>query len=173
MWQGTDWAVPYYTKDGGKSWQRIEFFEQFGGGAHTHLWNRQQALAADTVKDGTVYIYHHVGGQLLRSQNGGESWIVANQDHLLPGGIWTGANVKTLPGKAGEVWVSLEEQGLYRSIDEGETFIKIKNVDDAKVFGFGKAAPGTTTPTLFVQGKINNQLGVFLSCDLGKNWSLI
>ena len=173
VWQGSNWAVPYYTKDGGQNWNRINFFDQLGGGAHTHLWNPQQALAADTVSDNTFYIYHHAGGKLVRTQDGGESWTVANQDNLLPGSVWTGANIKTAPGKAGDVWVSLDDQGLYHSMDAGETFTQIKGVEDANVFGFGKAASETTTPTLFVEGEINNQLGVFASTDFGETWSTV
>ncbi|MEL6439739.1 MAG: hypothetical protein AAFQ80_10850 [Cyanobacteria bacterium J06621_8] len=171
VWQGSNWAVPYYTRDGGQSWNRISFFDKFGGGAHTHLWNRQQALAADTVTDGTFYIYHHVGGQLLRSRDGGESWTVANQASTLPAGVWAGANVKATPGKPGDVWVSLIEHGLYHSRDGGQTFTRIEGVEIANVFGFGQAAE-TSNPTLFVEGKINNELGVFGSTDFGKTWSL-
>ena len=170
VWQGSNWAAPYYTKDGGQNWNRIGFFDQFGGGAHTHLWNRQQALAADTINDGTFYIYHHVGGQLLRSQDGGESWMITNEDSLLPHGVWTGTTVKTAPGKAGDVWVSLDEKGLYRSTDAGETFTQISGVEDADAVGFGKPASGTNNPTVFVSGKINSQMGVFGSIDMGNTW---
>ncbi len=170
VWQGSNWAVPYYTKDGGQNWNRINFFDQFGGGAHTHLWNRQQALAADTVNDGTFYIYHHTGGQVLRTQDGGESWSVANQDSLLPSGVWAGANIKATPGKAGDVWISLDEKGLYRSTDAGENFTQISGVEDADAIGFGKAASGTNNPTVFVSGEIEGQMGIFGSTDMGANW---
>ena len=173
VWQASNWAAPYYTKDGGQNWNRINFFDQLGGGAHTHLWNPQQALAADTVSDNTFYIYHHTGGKLVRTQDGGKSWTVANQDNLLPGGVWTGANIKTTPGKAGDVWVSLNDKGLYHSTDAGETFTQINGVEYANVFGFGKAATDTTNPTLFIEGKINNELGVFASTDFGETWSLM
>ena len=171
VWQGSDWAVPYYTKDGGHSWNRIDFFDQFGGGAHTHLWNRQQALTADSIIDGTFYIYHHTGGQLVRTRDGGESWAVANQDNLLPSGVWSGANVKTSPKRPGDVWVSLDDKGLYRSTDAGETFAKINGVQEADAIGFGKAAPGKENPTVFVSGKIRGQMGVFGSTDMGNTWT--
>ena len=173
VWQGSDWAVPYYTKDGGNSWNRIDYFEQFDGGAHTHLWNGQKALAADSINDGTFYIYHHTGGQLVRTRDGGGSWTVANQDNLLPSGIWTGASVKTTPGKPGDVWVSLDDKGLYRSTDAGETFTQINGVEDAEAIGFGKAAPGKDNPTIFVSGEIKGQMGVFGSTDMGNSWSRI
>jgi len=173
LWQGSNWSVPYYTKNGGKNWNRINFFDQLGGGAHTHLWNRQQALAADTVKHDTFYIYHHTGGQLVRTQDGGESWSVANQDSILPSGIWAGANIKTTPGKAGDVWISLDEKGLYHSTDAGESFTQINGIEDADAISFGKAAPDTDNPTIFVSGQISGQIGVFGSIDMGNSWSKV
>lgn len=169
VWQPSRGKPPYFTKDGGETWQKIEFFEQkeIGTNVHTHLWNRQQALAADSVEAGTFYIYHHIGGRLIRSRDGGETWTIVNE--TLPDGVWQGANVKTVPDMAGEVWVSLSEKGLYRSSNFGEDFVKL-DVEEANVFGFGKAAPDTSFPTVFIQGKINGQQGVFRSTDLGQNW---
>lgn len=174
VWQGTNWKAPYYTKDQGQTWNKISYFiDELGGGVHTHLWNRQQALAADSVLGGTFYMYYHVGGELVRTVDGGETWDVANQDDLLPSGVWNRASVKTLPGAEGDVWVSLDNAGLYRSSDAGETFTKIAGVEEANTFGFGKAAPNTTTPTLFVEGEIDGQSGVFGSTDLGSTWSQV
>lgn len=169
VWQPTNWKPPYFTQDRGQTWQRISFFEreEVGGGAHTHLWNRQQALAADPVRGGTFYIYHHVGGRLIRTDDGGETWKIVNES--LPDGVWQGANVKTAPGMAGEIWVSLSDKGLYRSSNFGEDFVKVA-VEEANVLGFGKAAPETTQPTVFIQGKINGEIGVFRSTDLGESW---
>ena len=174
VWQGTNHAIPYYTKNRGKTWQKVtDFKQQFGGGAHTHLWNKQQILAADSVEGNTFYMYHHSGGKLLRTQDGGENWSIANQNSPLPKGIWTGARVKTLPGVEGEVWASFEDRGLYRSSNSGETFTQITGVEEADSFGFGKSAPNSLHPTLFVSGKIEGSMGVFGSTDLGNSWSQV
>ncbi len=171
VWQPTNQAAPYYTTDRGQTWNQISYFnEELGGGAHTHLWNSQQTLAADSVAGGTFYIYHHNGGKIVRTEDGGKNWSVANQDSLLPW-VWQGASIKTLPGVEGDVWVGLEDQGLYHSNNGGETFEAIAGVEQVEAFGFGKAASETSNPTLFVAGEINNQLGVFGSTDLGNTWS--
>jgi photosystem II stability/assembly factor-like uncharacterized protein len=170
VWQPSNGKPPYFTKDGGTTWKRISFFEQeeIGGGVHTHLWNRQQALAADSVQGGTFYIYHHVKGALLRTDDGGQTWQIAN--NALPQGVWNGANVKTAPSMAGEVWVSLKEKGLYRSSNFGKDFVRVGMVDEAQALGFGKAAATSNHPTVFIQGKVKGELGVFRSTDLGATW---
>ncbi|MEC4986001.1 MAG: hypothetical protein SAJ37_19645 [Oscillatoria sp. PMC 1068.18] len=170
VWQPTNWKPPYFTKDRGKTWQKIAWFTQgdLGGGAHSHLWNSQQILAADAVQGGTFYLYHHVKGRMLRSDDGGETWQIVNE--TLPEGVWKGAKVNTAPGIAGEVWVSLKDKGLYRSSNFGAEFVKVANVEEAEVFGFGKAADGVNEPTVFVQGKVSGESGVFRSTDLGKTW---
>lgn len=66
--------------------------------------------------------------------------------------------------------MSLQDQGLYYSGNFGQDFIKIPQVEESQTIGFGKAAPNIQNLTLFVHGKIANQLGVFRSTDSGKTW---
>ena len=173
VWQPTGWAAPYYTIDRGETWNQINYFnEQFGGGAHTHLWNSQQALAADSVAAGTFYIYHHNAGKIVRTEDGGENWSATSQDSLLPW-VWQGASIKTLPGVEGNVWVGLGEHGLFHSQDKGESFEAIAGVEQVEAFGFGKAAPESDNPTLFVAGEVDDRFGVFGSTDLGDTWSIV
>lgn len=169
VWQPTNGKPPYFTKDGGTTWNRITFFEQeqISSNIHTHLWNGQQALVADFVQEGTFYIYHHEKGLLLRTEDGGETWKIAN--NTLPS-IWNGAILQSAPGMPGELWISLKDKGLYRSSNFGQYFIKVVQVDEAQAIGFGKAAPDVSHPTIFIQGKVNNKTGVFRSTDLGKTW---
>jgi len=170
VWQPTNSKPPYFTKDGGITWNRINFFEQnnISSNIHTHLWNRQQALAADSTKEGTFYLYHYEQGLLLRTDNGGETWQIVNQ--TLPKGVWDGANVKSAPAMAGEVWLSFKEQGLYRSSNFGQDLIKLPMVEEAQALGFGKSAANSNHPTVFIQGKVDGDSGVFRSTDLGKSW---
>lgn len=110
---------------------------------------------------------------IYRSTDGGETWSVANQNSPLPKGAWTGVSVKTLPGVEGEVWAGFEDKGLYRSSNGGETFTQIEGVEYVDGFGFGKSAPNTDNPTLFVSGTIEGSMGVFGSTDLGDSWSQV
>lgn len=56
-------------------------------------------------------IYAGVSGKgIYRTTDAGTVWQIANKS--LPAGVGDGANVKTAPSIAGEVWVSLKEKGL-------------------------------------------------------------
>jgi uncharacterized protein YjdB len=72
----------------------------------------------------------------------------------------------------GEVWVSLNDQGLYRSGDAGSTFNKIANVQTAFMFSFGQHAPSRLNPAVFVYGKVvgYDKEAVFRSDDMGQSW---
>ncbi len=78
--------------------------------------------------------------------------------------------VKAAPGLEGEVWVNLEENGLYRSSDGGNTFVKLRSVQQATLFVFGKNPPGKAHPGVFVLGRVGNEQGVFRSDDMGASW---
>lgn len=173
VWQPTNWEVPYYTIDGGRSWRRLGAFDSapYNGGAHTHLWNGQRALAADMVKGGVFYLYHHVPGHLLRSVDKGVTWSVANGS--LPSGYWNSADLQTVPRNAGHVWLALGYGGLFRSSDCGSTFIKDGAVSRANVIGFGAPLGSRTMPTAYVQGIVNGVDGVFRSVDGGGSWARI
>ncbi len=173
VWQPSYEAPTYFTTDRGVTWQKARLLtgEEMGAGAHTHLWNPQQALAADALRGGTFYLYNHLKGGMFRTDDGGETWQRVNQ--TLPEGVWDGANVKAAPGLAGELWVSLKEKGLYRSSNFGEAFVQVENVEAARVVGFGKAAPGVSHPTVYIQGKVAGDRGIFRSTDLGASWMKI
>jgi hypothetical protein len=169
VWQPTNWAPPYRTTDGGRTWQRLRAFEQspFNGGAHTHLWNRQRPLAADAVLGGVFYLYHHVPGYLMRSIDGGASWQVASRN--LPAGRWNSADLQAVPGMGGHLWLALGD-GLYRSIDGGVRFARHPAISRATVVGFGAPQPGRTIPAAYLQGVVNASEGVFRSTDGGNSW---
>ena len=169
VWQPSDWQPPYVTTDGGRTWRRLTAFERspFNGGAHTHLWNRQRALAADTVRGGVFYLYHHVPGYLMRSTDGGREWSIASRD--LPAGRWNTADLQAVPGRAGHLWIGLGD-ALYRSADSGSSFTRDPAVSRVSVLGFGAAAPGHTWPAAYLQGVVDGKEGIFRSIDGGGSW---
>ena len=84
------------------------------------------------------------------------------------------STLKTMPGVNGEVWVSLNWNGLYSSTDGGVTFAKIAGVERAYLFAFGKPQIGSNTPTLYLYGNITGMgEGIFRSLDRGATWTSI
>ena len=77
-----------------------------------------------------------------------------------------------MPGVKGHVWLPAEKEGLWRTTDGGKTFTQIDStiVQWADVIGFGKAAPGSDYPAIYITGKVSGKTGVFMSKDQGASW---
>lgn len=173
VWLPTDGIAPYYSSNNGLTWTKVTSpFDNQGGGSHSHLWNTQQALCADTVLGGTFYLYHYKGmgsnsGRLFRSTDGGQTWTFFNN---LPEWAWQGASLKTVPGRSGHVWACLTWAGLWASSDQGATFTQITAVQEATAITFGSGA----TPPVYLIGKANwdTATGLYYSLDSGLSWTL-
>ncbi|WP_438446362.1 sugar-binding protein [Gorillibacterium sp. sgz5001074] len=160
------YGSPQYSTDRGQSWIA-------GTGAPTGLvndfWTWHQPLASDRVNSDTFYLMDRYSASFYRSTDGGATWSVAS---TLP--VSTGSqpfySVKAAPGMAGEVWVGMESGGLFRSSDSGGKWAKLSNVQQAKLFAFGKNKLGKSNPTVFVYGIVDNVKGIFRSDDMGATW---
>jgi xyloglucan-specific exo-beta-1,4-glucanase len=161
----TSEAQPLRTTDGGKSWQNVSGLPDGVKG----VWNWTQSLANDTV-NGRMF-YYYANGKVYRSNDAGASFVAVN-DSLPAEDAWH--SLKALPGIKGEVWLSLDQKGLYRSTDGGKTFSKLDNVASAHLFAFGKPKTGSTIPALYLYGNVANLGdGIFRSLDSGKTWTII
>jgi hypothetical protein len=98
--------------------------------------------------------------------------------------------LKTAPGHEGHVWLvagnfantnlwgnnpvpNQPVTGVWHSIDAGETFRKLPAWSRAEQIGFGKAAPGSTYPAIFIGGILHNKRGIYRSDDKGNTWERI
>jgi photosystem II stability/assembly factor-like uncharacterized protein len=155
---------PLLTTNSGKSWKSVSGLPDGFQGP----WNWSQPLAADTVDGNTFYYY--ASSKVYRSTNKGLSFETVNDS--LPDESWH--LLHTVPGVKGEVWVSLDWQGLYRSTDGGKTFSKLDKVERAYLFAIGKPPVRSTVPALYLYGKIADMGdGIFRSLDQGKTWDFI
>jgi hypothetical protein len=155
----------YLTTDHGDSWKRCEGLPE------------AIRTAADPVNPMRFYAVDVVNGQLFTSADGGATF--QSRPLNLPGpppqnGIDRGDarggqdQIYPAPDREGDLWLASYE-GLYRS-NAGASFVQIPGPVHIHAFGFGKAAPGSDYPALYLIGDIASQPGIFRSDDVGKTW---
>ncbi|GCE25145.1 hypothetical protein KDA_06290 [Dictyobacter alpinus] len=174
VWLPTWGKAPYVTTDRGATWTQIPFFSTVGGLHQQLWWGSKKALDADKVSGGTYYIYStDNNGEFFRSSNNGQTWEQApgiappsggNDAHVF-------GQIRAVPGKAGHVWASVAQGGLYYTTNKGDAWTKVAGVQEARSFGFGKAIG--SYPVVFINGKVNNQWGIWRSVDQGATWDLL
>jgi photosystem II stability/assembly factor-like uncharacterized protein len=164
---GTSGAV-YYTTDRGASWTAATG-APVGSVAAVDVWSKDFSIAADCVDGNRFYIYK--SGFLYATTNGGASWAQQNTTAIPAKNSYLFVTAR--PGTTGEVWVSLDGNGLYRTTNGGTTFTKISALSTSTAFSFGAPATGTTVPTAYSYGTLGGVLGMYRSTDLGVNWDKI
>ncbi|MGG1550331.1 sugar-binding protein [Paenibacillus ferrarius] len=158
---------PIYSTDRGQTWNPSTGAPS--GTVHD-FWVWYQPLASDRVNNNTFYLLERGTWKVFRSTDGGASWTLASTMPQAPTKIPAYFSVKAAPGKAGEVWVSLDGGGLWRSSNAGDSWTQLPNVQQATLFAFGKNKLGSPDPTVFVYGKVDNTVGIFRSDDFGTSW---
>ncbi|HVT99120.1 MAG TPA: hypothetical protein VHE33_16565 [Acidobacteriaceae bacterium] len=81
------------------------------------------------------------------------------------------------PGRSGDLWFAAFD-GLYHAnltdqTGEEISFQRIPSATEIEAFGFGKAAPGHTYPTIYLVGTTEGQYGIFRSIDEARTWTRI
>lgn len=158
--------TPKRSLDFGQTWEDTNGAPVYTG----TIWNsRSYGIASDRLDGNTFYLYDFRAGQFYVSSDAGKNWFTTTS---LPKVADTNdiAGVRAAPGMRGEVWVSNNKAGIYRSGDYGKTFKKLDNVQEAKFFAFGKNPPGKNHPAVFVYGEVNHVYGIFRSDDMGQTW---
>ena len=188
VWLPTFSKALHYSKNRGATWTPVilpgtesivDDQGKYAGGSHFNYFLNRKVLTADTAFPNTFYLYHQEKG-MYKSTNGGANWTLLSSTGL-PKGFAVGyfnATLKAVPGKAGHLFFSPgpldgDDFPLYYSVDGGATWSVVPDTLEVTSFGFGKAAPGASYPTLFLQGRVNNDPGVWRSTDEGKSWQKI
>ncbi|MDR0405786.1 MAG: hypothetical protein LBH54_03205 [Clostridiales bacterium] len=156
-------SAPWHSDNLGGTWTKSAGLPDSAYVSSVWSWNHP--LASDKVNPNRFYIYHHANGRVYYSSDGGKTF---RQGASLPGEWYH--NLKCAPNAEGEVWVSLNYKGLYRSSDGGVTFAKMPGVDRAYLLAFGKEAADPGTPAAYVYGTVNGTDGIFCSVDMGASW---
>jgi len=166
---------PRYSANGGVTWSN-------GAGLETgnlFLWSALDGmwfpLDNDKVASLVFYLIYYQNGHVYRSDNGGKNWSLVNDKLPACGSpdMRVGPVLRAVPGRPSEVWVSLRSSGLFRSVNGGADFTRIAGFGDARLFCFGKSAPGSREPAVYVQGIRGGVLAVYRSLDNGSTWEAI
>eukprot|EP01121_Diplochlamys_sp_Union-15-3_P010764 TRINITY_DN3057_c0_g2_i1.p1 TRINITY_DN3057_c0_g2~~TRINITY_DN3057_c0_g2_i1.p1 ORF type:complete len:705 (-),score=136.78 TRINITY_DN3057_c0_g2_i1:31-2145(-) len=163
----------YYSTDVGKTWIECKGAPKSNSSC---CHNKRKStlgidfaypipLAADRVNPQKFYIYDR--GQVYISVDGSKTF--SNASYIAGYNSAYNVMIKTLPGVEGELWVSTDWAGLWRSTDSGKSFTKIAQLDRSVLFAFGKGKV-STTPALYVMGNLQGKSGIYVSFDLGQTW---
>ena len=169
---GTRWiwtpqnGAPYLTTDHGSTWKRC---------AGLPVGSR---TIADSVNPSKFYAIDLPSGELFTSKDGGEKFDMRplNLPSQFPttdedrGDARGGQDqIYADPATEGGLWLASFD-GLFHSTDSGQSFIQLPAPGKIHAFGFGKSAPDTDAPALYLVGTIAGERGVFRSDDGGKFW---
>jgi photosystem II stability/assembly factor-like uncharacterized protein len=160
VWAPAD-AVPQYSTDGGQTWTDVSGLAE---GAFP---------VADPVTAGVFHDFDPATGALLVSTDGGATFTTETTGlpaGVNPEGTSSLAQLHTVFGRAGDLWLTGGNGLLYHSTDGGRTFAAVGSVAAVATLGFGKAAPGAGYPAIYLTGIVGGAQGVFLSTDEGASW---
>jgi photosystem II stability/assembly factor-like uncharacterized protein len=157
---------PQFTMDDGKTWSGCT-------GLAPDI-----RVVADAVNPLCFYAFDRQAGEIYISTNRAANFlrtkftfpVMAQSGGGSDSNIPPNANLTTAPGREGDLWLALGNQGLWHSTDGGGNFTKVERVTTASAFGCGKPAQQKTLSALFLFGKIDSQPGIFRSDDNGQTW---
>ncbi|AZP20751.1 1,4-beta-glucanase [Streptomyces aquilus] len=153
-WDGTTYPA-YRSTDNGATWTEVPSFPK---GA---------TPVADPADPTRFYAYDTATGTLLASTDSGRTFTARAAG--LPSGD-TQFELVAAPGRSGDLWLSVKENGLYRSTDGGIGFAKVAGCRAAYTLGFGKAADGAAYPAVYLVGATDSVNAVHRSDDEAKSW---
>lgn len=148
-------STAWITADFGKHWQQVKGVP---AGA---------VIEADKVDEGIYYAFDGTTGKLYVSGNGGVEFK-ETAGGVGEFGDWFHPEVHPDPLHSAVVYLTASWLGLLRwSAGKLE---RLPGVESAESLGLGKPKDGSSTPTLFVFGKVNGAVGLFRSEDDGSHW---
>lgn len=178
VWVSGNNGMPYYTKNGGATWQLASGLPKDGWIFAYYL--KRRIVVADRVQIGTFYLYNFKHG-LFRSTDGGSSWSLVYKSEIAPSSAFN-ARLRATPGRAADLWFTSGSQksehpfpgGYFRhSTDGGVTWHTIANVAEVRDFGFGKSRTNTGYPAIFIVGWVGSVYGIWRSDDQAVSWTKI
>ncbi len=158
--------MPFVSNDYGKNWTKIDSLK------------RNTRVVADRMNPQMFYAIDLYEGLLYTSTDGAKSFS-SKPLSLENGNAQKGENrgdnrggqdrIYSTPGFENDLWLPAFN-GLYHSEGENKSFDLIGNISEIHAFGFGKAAPQSSYPSLYLIGTIDGIRGIFRSTDKALSW---
>jgi hypothetical protein len=189
LWQQI--TAPSYTLDGGQTWHAVSIP---GISTWTDSWGyylHRRMLFADKTTPGTFYLDNIAHG-LYMTIDGGQNWTqqtafppaFGNGNFAPVAGAFFNAYMDAIPGRAGELLYTSgpvaptslppgASQKFMLSLDSGASWNQVGTILAVCCFGFGKAAPGSIYPTIYVVGWLSSVYGIYYSTDRAVTWTQI
>lgn len=154
VWATEDTSSVWYSKDHGNTWTPSTGISP------------QAQVVSDRVKAGVYYGLSD--GTFTVSTDGGATFTTLQSD--LP----TNGVLNALPDAQANLWLTGGWNGspLYTNTGTSASpdLTQVSGVQYAYHLGFGKPAPGSSQLTLFLDGQIAGQWGLYRSTDGGSTW---
>ena len=162
VWATQDTTSVWYSKDGGKTWT-----------ASTGIAPQSQVVS-DRAKAGVYYGYTGGTGTLTMSTDGGMTFTTIQTGLPIAAQFTTAPTLYSLPDAQAHLWLTAggNGTGLYTNTGSATSpqLTTVAGVQKSTSLGYGKAAPGSSTLTLFLAGTIGGQWGLYRSTDGGASW---
>lgn len=192
VWAPANNGRPFYTFDGGITWQLCDFPADLpiNGelGWSFSIYQNRHVFVADRVLPNTFYAYNYGPGVspkiagTYRSIDGGRTWAKLGAGFGIPGSMGTSARLASVPGHAGHLFFAIGTANaqqhpydvpLKRSTNGGATWNDVLSTQEVWAIGFGKAAPRQSYPAVYMAGYANRDTspGIYRSDDDCATWT--
>lgn len=177
VWLPTGKNPPFYSHDGGRSWQAGEGFPADNG--YWIFALKQRQLVADPFTPDRFYAQGTWRGGFYVSADGGRTWQLQGQAGL-PVNTHNG-HLAANPRVKDDLWFvdgwqGASQHGVWHSTNGGQAFERVAAFDHGLTLclGAGRGQRGDAPYCVYVYGKQGAaEWGVFRSADAGRSWDRV
>jgi photosystem II stability/assembly factor-like uncharacterized protein len=162
LFLGTGTGTIFFSSDDGHNWTRFAHLGKDDSYVLDHIVVSPQN--SQIIYVGAWSVENPQTGELFRSEDGGKSWI------SLPGIKGNAIRALALGAKDAKVLVAGTLEGVYRTLDGGDTWKKISPPGDAQIKNIQAVAVDARDPSVIYAGTWHS---AWKTSDGGANWQQI